>query len=136
MKRNVRDGQRLSLLLVLSLALTLGCTRSSLQGPADPEKARAALQDALESWQRGESVEAMRQRKPQVVVIDPDWERGQRLVSFKVAEDKEFRGLNLRCRVDLTLEDGKGQRREKKVAYGVHTQPLPNITREESTPTD
>jgi len=78
----------------------------------------------------------MRQRKPQVVVIDPDWERGQRLVSFKMAEDKEFRGLNLRCRVDLTLEDGKGQRREKKVAYSVHTQPLPNITREESTPTD
>jgi len=118
------------LLLVLA-AVPLGCGGASAPRPPDPVRARAALHAALDAWQRGESAEALRQRRPPIHVVDHEWRSGVQLVRYRASDAKQAAGGDLRCPVVLSLRGKNGKAFEKKAVFGVGTAPVLTVVREE-----
>lgn len=108
--------------------LGIGCERS-LPPAASPEEARAALQTALDAWQKGNPVQELQSRVPPIYISDQDWSDGQRLTSYKIVEGSALSGQSWRCAVVLSLESKQGRKQQKKAHYSVDTQPACVITR-------
>ena len=66
------------LLSALILAAFSGCG-TSLPPTADPGRAKAALESALDAWCQGDTVDSLRQRSPAVHFNDELWDYAQRL---------------------------------------------------------
>jgi hypothetical protein len=116
---------------LLLAALAAGCGgRLSPPAHADPAQARDALRAALDAWKRGEAPDALKGRRPPVMVIDPEWRGGFRLADFQIQDDAPS-GADLRCRVVLTLADGQGRAWPKAAVYDVGTSPAVTVSREE-----
>jgi len=108
-------------LLALALALLAGCGRS-LPPEADAGKARSGLETALEAWKKGDKPNSLHDGSPAIYLNDPQWQKGSRLVDFEIESSSEQRvGQGLCYTVLLTLQDGKGNNRQRKVVYQVHT---------------
>lgn len=114
---------RTGLLCVLFLWLPVaGCNRTRLPPAADPEQARAALQEALAAWQRGESSESLAARRPPLYFNDPKCDTA-RLLGFTLEDGHTTHGQSVRLSAVLSLQLKDGARKEKKVAYLIDTSP-------------
>jgi len=108
-------------LLALALALLAGCSRS-LPPEADAEKARSCLETALAAWKKGDQPDALHGGSPAIYLNDPQWQKGHRLVEFKIDSGSEARmGQGVCYTVLLTLQDDRGKNNERKVVYQIHT---------------
>src|SRR5262245_44502976 len=105
------------------LAALLGCSGGSLPDRADPEQAKQALQTALETWKKGESVETLTQRRPAILFNDPKAASGMRLASFEIEGAHDFFGQSVRFSVKATVEL-KDARKERKFTYLIDTTPV------------
>lgn len=120
----------MSRLRTLVLALALGCPAAGCAGPAndpvDPGKARTALHTALESWKKGDKVDALQKAAVPVYVIDPEWQSGTALKDFQLVSDGEAKDAQLYCPVRLTVVGSDGKAVRRTVTYMVST--APNVT--------
>jgi hypothetical protein len=88
------------------------------------------LTRAMESWKEGETVDALREETPPVVVQDFDWTRGFKLLDYEVVGEGKPVDANLIAQVKLTLEDQQGAQSEKTVTYVVSTAPALTVFRD------
>ena len=102
--------------LALGALVPLGCAETRPQ-PADPGRAREALRQVLDAWQKGEPLSAQ-----PVTVGDRRWQGGYRLLRYEVGEDRPA-GYDLQCRVALTLRDPRGRTVRERALYSVSTHP-------------
>lgn len=100
----------------------LGCGGSSLPPEADPDQARAALETALATWQKGDSTQALAKGGSPIYFNDPKC-RGMKLLSYKIEEGNAFHGQSVRIVSFLSLKSKDGNTKEKKFAYLVDTSP-------------
>jgi hypothetical protein len=105
-----------------------GCGTGS--APVDPDKARLALESALEAWKKQEAPASLRKASPEIVVQDPDWNAGKQLDSFEILGEGTRDNANLRCKVRLRLREADGKNVEKQVGYVVGTSPVLTVFRD------
>ena len=99
-----------SFILATAGPLLSGCSEEQGRAaPVDPSLARDALKTALESWKKGDTIDALKSGSPPIVAQDFDWMAGHRLVSYEVTGDGKDDDANLRIPVDLTLRTAQGQ---------------------------
>ena len=113
---------------VLAAALG-GCGPGARGLSLDKPAARESLVAFLEAWKQGRPPAEFKEQSPEVVVRDPDWESGQKLVSYRVVEDQADDGTNLHPSVELVLRDERGRTRNQKITYVVGTDPVVTIFR-------
>ncbi len=116
-----------ALAAIVAMALP-GCSASSAHS-VQPDRARVALESALDAWKQGQSPEAFERSGSSMVVQDLDWSAGAKLVGHQILDDGEPADANLRINVKLTLEK-KGKPVEKTVRYLVTTSPSVTIFRD------
>ncbi|MCI0639613.1 MAG: hypothetical protein L0Y72_02490 [Gemmataceae bacterium] len=109
---------------VLLSAALLGCGGGSLPDRADPHKAVEALRTALETWKKGEPVEALAKRTPPIYFNDPKATEGVRLSSFELDDNHEFFGQSVRVTVKATLARDSGKSKQRQLNYLVDTSPV------------
>ena len=96
---------------ICGLILLAGCSRQGTRNqdfnpPSD--KARKALESALEHWQAGNPPGTVPGTSPKVEVMDSIWKGGQKLTSFEILEEEA--GSEPRFfKVRLTLAKGPPQ---------------------------
>src|SRR5262245_24786460 len=108
-------------MFLLAALAVVGC-RQSVPPAADPARAKAALQTALDAWKNGETTESLRARKPAIYFNEPSCTSDNRLVDYAI-ESEERNGFNWRCVVMLTVQSGGGQPKQRKVKYLIDTDP-------------
>jgi hypothetical protein len=117
--------------LAIAGPMLSGCTEEQGRAaPVDPSLARDALKTALESWKKGEAIDALKSGSPPIVAQDFDWMAGHRLVRYEVTGDGKDDDANLRIPVDLTLRTAQGREVKKSVSYVVGTSPAITVFRE------
>src|SRR5262245_332990 len=104
--------------IALSLLFAGGCGSSALPSAANPLLARESLQAMLDSWQRGERAEELKNRSPAIVAIDDDWRSGLRLTNYEVKTDVPH-GVGLQTSVLLSLLDDSGRAFQKEATYTI-----------------
>jgi len=114
--------------LVLMLLCSAGCS-DPLPPAANPERAREALQSALDAWQKGETVESLQAGLPAIHVNDPEWRSNTKLVKYEI-QSGETHGLSWRCEVLLTFQNGAGKATPRQVKYIIDTDPALVIVRD------
>jgi hypothetical protein len=108
-------------LLALLLALPAGCGQRP-PPEADPDKAREALNTALDAWKKGEKPEALQGRSPAIYFNEPQWYEGRKLLDYKVEDGPgQTKGRSIRYSVVLSLEGGT--KAQRKVVYQIDTSP-------------
>jgi hypothetical protein len=117
---------------IIAVALGfLGCGgEGQVAARVDPPRAREALRTALESWKKGEKIDALKTAFPAIVIQDFDWMAGQSLVSYEVTGDGKDDDANLRIPVKLTLRTPEGKETQKTVSYVVGTSPALTVFRD------
>lgn len=99
----------------------VGCSSGDAPSyPLDKELARGSVEKAMQAWVDGKTPKEL---QPDIVVGDPAWEQGKKLVSFEIVADEETTdGSNLHIRVKRKLGSS-----ESKVTYIVGTTPVVTI---------
>ena len=108
------------LLPFVAFAAVMGCSSGSLPARADPERAKQALRTALETWQKGESTEALANGSPPIYFNDPKIQKGMRLASYEVENSHDFFGQSVRFSVKATFARDDGGK-ERKLTYLIDT---------------
>lgn len=103
------------------LVAAAGCGQG-LPPAADPGRARAALQTSLEAWKEGQSPDALRARSPAIYFNDDAWKADTRLADYAIRSEAA-NGQGWRCDVQLTLQAGDGQTRDRLASYQIDTDP-------------
>jgi hypothetical protein len=106
--------------------LALGCSSGITNAPVNAAKARETLQTALESWKKGDKVDALQGASPPIYVIDMEWQSGARLKDYQIVGDGEEKDANLFCPVKLTVRESSGKEVKRDVTYIIST--APNLT--------
>ena len=107
-----------------------GCGSESPEAHrVDSHRARSTLESVLASWQQGETPESWKQKSPEVVVQDFDWQGGAKLQAFAILSEQPI-DANLHCQVKLTMENDKQKTIERTVTYLVGTSPVLTVFRE------
>ena len=118
-------------IVVLVIAAAIGgCGGPARAKPVEPALARATLRDVLESWKNGKQPQELQSATPKVVVQDPDWLVGKRLVSYQILDNGEARDANLLCRVKLVVEDPTNGQSEFTATFVVGTDPVLTVFRD------
>jgi hypothetical protein len=115
--------------LAFGLLVLSGCSGTPAPLPADENQARQTLDRALASWQKGETVEAMKNATPSIVISDPNWGRREVLKRFEVGGTGKPAGAERVFTVTLWLANSKGEERSQQVDYKVGTQPILTVFR-------
>ena len=116
--------------LAIAGPLLSGCSEEQGRAaPVDPSLARDALNTALESWKKGEAIDALKSGSPPIVAQDFDWMAGSKLVEYQLLGDGTPEDANLRARVQLTVRDPQGRTSTKAVTYVVGTDPKLTVFR-------
>ena len=110
----------------LSLA---GCSSGPVHTPVDAAKARETLREALESWRKGDAVDALQKIEPPIYVIDAEWQAGSKLVEFKITGDGDEKDAHLYCPVQLTVRSAGGKESKRDVTYIISTAPKLTVSR-------
>jgi hypothetical protein len=122
-----RDHRRALLWAVGVLGvLAVGCTGGHENAPVEADKAREVLRTALESWKKGDKVDALQRASPPIYVIDTEWQSGAVLKDYRVVNDGEEKDAHLFCPVKLTVRTPGGQEVQREVTYIIST--APNVT--------
>jgi hypothetical protein len=103
-----------------------GCSSGPRNAPVDASKARETLRTALDSWKRGDKVNALQSASPPIYVIDLEWESGAVLKDYRIVDDGKEMDANLFCPVKLTVRSPNGQETTREVTYIIST--APNLT--------
>lgn len=74
-------------LLVVAGTLSGGCG-PKLPPVADPERAKQALQTALEAWKNGDTIESLTKQTPAIYFNEEVWQRGQSLLQYERQENR------------------------------------------------
>src|SRR5438132_13270214 len=82
------------LLLVLAVFAQSGCKPAAQ--PADPDRARAMLRDALEAWHNGETLDSFRERSS-ITVAESKWREGYRLLEYELTGLGQLSGFDWQC---------------------------------------
>ncbi len=114
--------------------LVLGLTLCGCDGPRNkPVKvdvAKATLNQVLEHWKSGGSMDDLRKRSPEIVVQEALWTNGSKLQEFQVISEGRPEDANWYCEVQLTLIPAEGgEPINKKVTYVVGTAPVLTVFR-------
>jgi hypothetical protein len=126
-----RIGDYSLIATLLCSSVLAGCGSGPYESaPVNPEIARETLTSALESWKDGESIEALQEDSPAIVVQDFDWSAGMKLLDYEVLDDGKPESANLIARVKLSLEDREGAKSEKTATYVVGTAPVLTVFRD------
>lgn len=96
----------------------------------DSTRARSLLEEVLTSWKEGQTPESWRERTPEVVVQDLEWQQGAKLKAFAIQGPGEAVDANLHCHVKLILEDAQNKEVMRTVKYLVGTSPVFTVFRE------
>lgn len=114
---------------VLGLVPFAGCGATPAPTAADPTAAKQTLDRALTSWQKGETVEAVKQATPSIIVNDMKWDKGAKLKKYEVDVPSTPSGAQQKFRVTLWLADASGQEKKEVVHYEVGTSPVNTVVR-------
>ena len=116
--------------MATAMPLLAGCSGGGGRSASvNPFRARKTLATALESWKKGEAIDALKSGSPPIVAQDFDWMAGSQLVSYEVTGDGKNDDANLRIPVKLTLLTAQGKEVEKAVSYVVSTSPSLTVFR-------
>jgi hypothetical protein len=107
-----------------------GCSGGPRAAAVDPARAREALHTPLESWKKGDKIEALKSGSPPIVAQDFDWMAGHRLVAYEVSGEGKDDDANLRIPVRLTVRTAQGKDVKKSVSYVIGTSPALTVFRE------
>lgn len=108
--------RRIAVALVPFLVLALaGCGGNVLPAETDPAKGREILTSTLNAWVDGKTPDSL---KP-LVVNDPDWKEGYKLLKFAIDPKDERAGVDLLLKVKLTLQRKEGATTERTVNFVV-----------------
>ena len=117
---------------VAAMLLTAsGCGAGATPQLSDSAKAKAALQNALESWKAGKTPKDLKKQSPPIHVKDVDWDGGFLLVNFKADAEGKLAGYDVNYPVVLELKSPKGVSVKKTAVYTVTTTPELLISRQE-----
>jgi hypothetical protein len=115
---------------VVLAMLASGCSGDPRAAAVDPARAREALVQVLERWERGGRPTDLKSASPSITVQDFDWDAGARLVRFRVEGEGRDDDANLRIPVELTLRGPNGREVARRVTYVVGTSPSITVFRE------
>ena len=126
-KHRIRMTSFLCILGGLAATVGLGCSKGINNAPVDAALARETLQKALESWKKGEKVDALQQAALPIYVIDMEWQGGAILKEYEILGNGDEKDAHLVCKVKLTVR-GPGSAKEvkKEQTYVIST--APNLT--------
>lgn len=111
--------------MVIGMLLS-GCSSGPRNAPVDAAKARETLRAALDSWKRGDKVDALQSGSPPIYVIDTEWQSGAVLKDFRIVNDAKEMDASLFCPVSITVRNANGQETTREVTYIIST--APNLT--------
>jgi hypothetical protein len=117
------------LVAFLGLISLAGCGSTAAPTAADPDAAKKTLEQALTSWQKGETLEAVKKANPSIDVSDQKWSKGAKLTKFEVQLPSKPSGAQQKFRVNLWLTDAKGQEKQEVAQYEVGTSPINTVVR-------
>lgn len=120
--------QRLCILTALGLVLLSGCSRG-LDPDADRDVAAGALRTAMEAWKNGKAPDDLENEQPSIIMNEDDWRTGKRLMDFTVG-DTFLSGRQVRCRVQIKLQEKSGKTVERRATYIIDTTPRIVIVRD------
>lgn len=106
--------------VVIVIALTVSACHSS-RGGANPEQAREFLRQALQAWQQQRSPDSLRQASPPVLMTEPKWAQGWKLLRFDFTHEGEARGHDWEVSVRLWLRGPDGNESQEQAAYVIAT---------------
>jgi hypothetical protein len=117
----------LCLLGIMAALIASGCSKGFDNAPVDASMARECLQTAMESWKKGDKVDALQSANPPIYVIDMEWKNGNLLKEYEIIGPGDAKDAHLMCPVKLTVgASGTGKETKKDVTYIIST--APNIT--------
>jgi len=108
------------------LVLATGCSSGPVHAPVDAAKARETLRAALDSWRKGDPIDALQRGSPPIYVIDVEWQAGAKLVEYQLAGSGDEKDAHLFCPVQLTVRSPDGRTNKRDVTYVIST--APNLT--------
>jgi len=97
----------------------------------DPAASKQDLAAALDAWKAGGAQADLAAKKPPVQVLDRDWERGAKVVDYRIEGEGQPLGAGVQWPVELTLVDPKGKSTKKRVVYVVNTGEVVSIARQD-----
>lgn len=119
--------------VILIASVCAGCGSSKVAPDLDEGLAQSSLAAALDAWKQDQTPESLRQGSSSIIVVEPQWQAGQKLVNYQVLEPITNDGSNLHVPVELELEDADGASSKQTVTYTVGTSPRITIFSEEPT---
>ncbi len=122
-------GIAAGLIGLLSLLCLPGCSDAK-PVVANPDRARVALETALEAWKKGAPHESLKAANPPIHVSDSEWHDGNKLVEYELRAERSA-GFGWRCEVQLTVEAKDGGTRKHLAMYRVDTEPAIVVVHEE-----
>jgi prepilin-type N-terminal cleavage/methylation domain-containing protein len=117
-------------IIAVLIALLLPAVQAAREAARRAQCVSDALNTALESWRKGDKIDALKTGSPPIVVQDFDWMAGHPLVAFEVTGDGKDDDANLRIPVKLTLRTTQGKVVKKSVSYVVVRSPAVTVFRE------
>lgn len=112
----------------LTVLVLAGCS-PALPPAADPGKAKASLESALDAWAKGDTVESLRQRTTPIHFNDEVWRSGGQLEKYVITSEAA-NGTGWRCEVSLTLKSPGKNPVTRNVAYQIDTDPATVIVQQ------
>ena len=107
-----------------------GCSKGFDNAPVDAGLALETLQKAMESWKKGEKVDALQSATPPIYVIDMEWQNGNSLKEYEIIGSGEAKDAHLVCQVRLTTRTpGNGKEARKELTYIISTAPHLTVSR-------
>jgi hypothetical protein len=113
--------------LSMATALLVGCNSAPRVPVSDLAAAQDLLEESLNAWKEGKSVEDLRNQTPPVYVAEDGWLRGNALTEFSIDGAGEMYGSNARFTVTLK----NNTRGSSQVRYLVTTVPALTIAKED-----
>ena len=83
----------------------------------------------MESWKEGKTPEDLLNESPEIVVQEPEWNDGAKLLDYQIVSDDAPAGPNLITTVKLKLSKVDGTVTEKTATYVVGTSPKLTVYR-------
>lgn len=123
----VNRVSKIWLVCILGGVIASGCSKGFDNAPVDVSLARETLQKALDSWKKGDKVDALQSATPPIYVIDMEWQGGSALKDYEIVGPGEAKDAHLMCQVKLTVRaPGSGKETKKEQTYVIST--APNLT--------
>jgi hypothetical protein len=118
------------LVAAVPVLIVLSWCGSTPAAPApDQDAAKQTLERALSSWQKGETVDAMAKASPSIKVLEPKWERGDKLTKFELKGPGKPKGGQQAFQVTLSLQNATGKQTNEMAEYRVGTDRFETVTR-------